>query len=104
MLTSWQPFSLCWPTVQQSNQDNHENNNALAFRFLVLIMSAYLRVKSLIVRTNVPQFVGITKTIRVDPETDKFFLWATKNEDSKGGAARHSCLMLVQHCCNVACT
>lgn len=81
------PIFLCWPTAQQSNQDNHENNNALEFRFLVLIISAYLRVKSLIVRTNVPQFVGITKTIRVDPETDKFFLWPTKNEDSKGIAA-----------------
>jgi len=54
-------------------------------------MLAYLQVKSLVVRTNVPQFVGIAKTIRVDRETDKFFTWATKNEDTKGAVMRHVC-------------
>jgi len=57
----------------------------------LLIMLAYLWVKSLVVRTNVPQFVGIAKTIRVDRETDKFFTWATKNEDTKGAVMRHVC-------------
>jgi len=57
-------------------------------------MLAYLRVKSLVGRTNISPFVDLTKTIRVDRETDKFFSWRTKNEDTKGGAVMwHVCRM-----------